>query len=155
MSEGRRPSVSLRQIKDYQFSIDFGAGIPPLLADESAPLGSGAGPSPVQLLLAAVANCMSDSLYFAMRKFHQDPKGIQTNATASVGRNEKGRLRVQEITVNIGFEAKAEEIEHLDRILNQFEDFCTVGQSVRAGIATTVIVSDGTGKELHKTSGKA
>ena len=56
--------ITLRQQKDYQFDVDFGGGIPVLVADEPAPLGSGQGPSPVQLLAAAVGNCLSDSLLF-------------------------------------------------------------------------------------------
>ena len=30
--------ITLRQQQDYQFQVDFGEGIPPLLADEPAPL---------------------------------------------------------------------------------------------------------------------
>jgi hypothetical protein len=35
--------ITLRQQQDYQFQVDFGEGIPPLLADEPAPLGTGQG----------------------------------------------------------------------------------------------------------------
>ena len=55
-------SVSLQQKQDYQFEVSFGGYVPPLLADEPAPMGSGLGPSPVQLLAAAVGNCLADSL---------------------------------------------------------------------------------------------
>ena len=68
MSESR-PRVLLRQQQDFQFEIDFGEGKPSLLGDEGPPLGQGAGPTPVQLLAAAVGNCMADSLLFALRKF--------------------------------------------------------------------------------------
>ncbi|MGP1685054.1 MAG: OsmC family protein, partial [Giesbergeria sp.] len=68
--------ITLRQQKDYQFNVDFGSGIPVLAADEPAPLGSGQGPSPVQLLAAAVGNCLSDSLLFALRKFKQEPEPL-------------------------------------------------------------------------------
>jgi uncharacterized OsmC-like protein len=46
--------VQLLQRQDYQFDIQFGAGIPAVMGDEPAPLGAGLGPSPVQLLAAAV-----------------------------------------------------------------------------------------------------
>ena len=65
MSEPR-PRVLLRQQQDFQFEIDFGEGKPRLLGDEGPPLGQGAGPTPVQLLAAAVGNCMADSLLFAL-----------------------------------------------------------------------------------------
>jgi len=63
MSEDAEISVTITQQRDYQFLVDFGETIPQLLVDESAPIGSGQGPSPDQLLLAAVANCMSASLF--------------------------------------------------------------------------------------------
>jgi len=49
-------SVNITQQSNYQFLVDFGTGIPPVQADEPAPLGAGEGPSPSQLLLAAVSN---------------------------------------------------------------------------------------------------
>ena len=61
--------VTLTQQHDYRFDIHFGGDIPVLTGDEPAPLGAGLGPSPVQLLSAAVGNCLSDSLLFALRKF--------------------------------------------------------------------------------------
>lgn len=60
-------SITITQLSNYQFLVDFGAGIPHLQADEPAPLGAGEGPSPSQLLLAAVANCLSSSLFFSLR----------------------------------------------------------------------------------------
>lgn len=148
MSEATEHSVTLRQRADYQFEVAFAPHLPMLLADEPPPLGAGAGPSPVQLLLAAVGDCMSASLHFALTKFHNDAKGITTTATARIGRNEAGRQRVLAIEVDIRLGAAAAELQRLDRIVDQFEDFCTVGQSVRAGIPTTVSVYDGAGEKL-------
>ncbi len=147
MSESS-PSVTLHQRDAYQFDIRFAPQLPTLLADEPPPLGQGAGPTPVQLLLAAVGNCMSSSLLFALAKFKNDPRGITTTAEASVGRNDSGRLRVLQITVRIRLGARAAELQHLDRILGQFEEFCTVGQSVRTGIPTEIEVYDGDGRRL-------
>jgi hypothetical protein len=39
-------------------------------------------------------------------------------------------------------------MERLDRVLQQFEQFCTVGESVRQGIPVTVSVYDGNGQKL-------
>ena len=36
-------TVSLRQVKDFQFEINYGGGLPVLLADEPPPLGAGLG----------------------------------------------------------------------------------------------------------------
>jgi uncharacterized OsmC-like protein len=135
-------SVTTTQLSDYRFLVDFGAGIPHLQADEPAPLGAGEGPSPNQLLLAAVTNCLSSSLFFALRKFKQDAGSITTTATARIDRDEDKRVRVQEIAVVIRLDRRPDEIEHLDRVLSQFEAFCTVTQSVRQGIPVAIAVED-------------
>ena len=140
--------INLKQEKDFRFAIDFGAGVPVLYGDEAPPLGGGTGPSPEQLLAAAVGNCLSDSLYFALRKFKQDPGGIATLVKASVGRNTDGRLRVRQIEVAATLGAPAASIEHLDRALAQFEDLCTVAQSVGQGIPIAVSVYDGAGVKI-------
>lgn len=137
------PSVTLRQVRDYQFDIAFEDGMAHWVADEGPPLGHGAGPSPTHLLLAAVGDCMSSSLHFALTKFKNTPGGMTTLARAHLGRNEAGRLRVLRIEVEMHLAAAADQLLHLDRVLGQFEDFCTVGASVRAGIPMDVSVFDG------------
>lgn len=134
--------VSLQQQQDYQFSVSFGGAAPPLLADEPAPLGSGLGPSPVQLLAAAVGNCLADSLLFALRKFKQNPEPLRCEVEAQVGRNSEGRLRVLQIRAVLTMGVPAASLEHLDRVLEQFEGFCTVTQSVGQGIAVVIEVFD-------------
>lgn len=140
--------VALRQQQDYRFEIDFGVGVPALIGDEKAPLGSGTGPTPVQLLAAAVGNCLSDSLLFALRKFKQAPEPIHTEVTADIGRNAEGRLRVQGMTVRLQLGVPADTLQHLDRVLEQFENFCTVASSVSQGIPLQVAVFDATGRQL-------
>ena len=140
--------VSLRQKQDYQFDIDFGPGMPGLVGDEPAPLGAGAGPSPVQLLAAAVGNCLSDSLLFALRKFKQAPEPIACDVTAEVGRNPEGRLRVLSLHAVLTLGVAAAKLEHLDRVLAQFESYCTVTQSVGQGIAIELEVHDVLGQRL-------
>ena len=141
-------TVDLKQEKDYRFAIDFAAGIPVLYGDETPPLGGGSGPNPAQLLAAAVGNCMSDSLLFALRKFKQNPEPIRTTVAATIDRNAENRLRVQHIEVKLMLGAAASSLAHLERALAQFEEFCTVGQSVRQGIPVTVEVYDSEGARL-------
>jgi len=123
-------SISLHQKQDYQFEVSFGDAVPPLLADEPMPMGSGLGPSPVQLLSAAVGNCLADSLFFALRKFKQNPDPLRCDVHAQLGRNSEGRLRVLQIRAVLTLGVPAVSLEHLDRVLAQFESFCTVTQSV-------------------------
>lgn len=134
--------IQLRQKQDYQFDVQFGDQVPSLLADEPAPLGSGQGPSPVQLLAAAVGNCLSDSLLFALRKFKQAPEPIQCDVHAEVGRNAQGRLRVLQMRAVLTLGVPAATLEHLERVLDTFEAYCTVTQSVGQGIPVAIEVYD-------------
>ena len=140
--------VNLEQQQDYRFAIRFSEEIPVLIGDEPPPLGNAAGPSPMHLLAAAVGNCLSNSLLFAMRKFRQQPEPIRTAVTATVGRNAENRLRVQKIEVRLTLGTTGESLAHLDRALGQFEEFCTVTQSVRQGIPVSVEVFDSAGRQL-------
>ena len=141
-------TVRLVQRQDYQFEMQFGASVPDWLADEPPPLGQGAGPSPVQLLAAAVGNCLSDSLLFALRKFKQAPEPIRCEVVAEVGRNAHNRLRVLGLQVGLTLGVPADQLQHLDRVLSQFEAFCTVTQSVGAAIPIAVQVFDAGGVQL-------
>lgn len=145
MSE-KTVQIELTQQQDYRFEIRFDSTMPTLLADEPAPLGSGQGPSPVQLLAAAVGNCLSDSLLFALRKFHQQPEPIRTVVRAEVGRNAEGRLRVLNMEADLHLGVPAAELAHLDRVMDQFQSYCTVTQSVGQGIPIHTRVFDALGQ---------
>jgi uncharacterized OsmC-like protein len=140
--------VTVTRDSGYRFTVDFAPGMATLLVDEPPPLGEGAGPSPSQMLMAAVANCLSASLTFALQKFKQDPGTLQATVTADIGRNEANRLRIQKLNVAIRLGANAADLAHLERVLTQFEEFCTVSMSVREGIPMAVTVFDGTGMQL-------
>jgi uncharacterized OsmC-like protein len=144
----RTETVRLDQVRDYQFDIAFGPGVPVLRGDEPAPLGQGSGPSPVQLLAAAVGNCLSDSLLFALRKYRQAPEPLHSEVTAEVGRNAQGRLRVLRLTAQLRLGVPADQLDHLPRVLDSFEAFCTVTQSVAPGIPVEVQVYDAHGERL-------
>lgn len=141
-------TVRLTQVLDYAFDIDFGAGRPLLRADEPTPLGQGDGPTPVQLLAASVGNCLSASLLFALRKFKQQPEPIRCEVAATVDRNEQKRLRVQALDVTLTLGVPGASLEHLDRVLASFEDYCTVTQSVRGSIDVRLRVVDADGVVL-------
>lgn len=141
-------SVTLTQQHDYRFEIQFDEGMPVLTSDEPAPLGTGLGPSPVQLLCAAVGNCLSDSLLFALRKFNQSPEPLSCQVQAQVGRNAEGRLRVLSMQARLRLGVNAAQLAQLDRVLAQFQEFCTVTQSVGQGIPIQVRVLDAQGVVL-------
>lgn len=141
-------SITITQKNNYQFLVDFGDAVPDLLVDEPAPMGEGLGPAPAHMLLTAAANCLSASLLFSLKKYGQDAGGITTTATCTIDRNASNRLRVTQIDVMIQFAQEGDNIKHLERVLGQFEEFCTVSQSIQAGIPIKVGVMDGNGKQL-------
>lgn len=141
-------TVHLEQVQDYRFDVHFGDGVPVLPADEPPPLGQGAGPSPVQLLASAVGNCLAASLLFALRKFRQDPGRLACDVQAEVGRNAQGRMRVLSMQATLRLGVPGPALEHLVRVLGSFEDYCTVTQSVKAGIPVMVSVFDADGAQL-------
>ena len=141
-------TVRLTQRQDYQFDNQFGDGLPELLTDEPAPLGQGSGPSPMQLLCAAVGNCLAASLLFALRKLKQPSGPIACEIQAEVGRNADKRLRVLAITAQLTLGVSGDAIGYLARVMASFEDYCTVTGSVRAGIPVTVKVYDVQGVQL-------
>ena len=132
--------VTLTQQHDYRLDIRFDKNMPVLTSDEPAPLGTGLGPSPVQLLCAAVGNCLSDSLLFALRKFKQAPEPLRCEVQAEVGRNAEGRMRVLNMVATLHLGVPAAQLEQHERVLGQFEGFCTVTQSVSQGIPIQVRV---------------
>ena len=142
-------TIELVQQEDYRFEAHFDdPSIPPLLTDEPQPLGGGAGPNPARLLGTAVANCLAASLLFSLRKFGNRPGQLRAKATITLARNAVNRLRVGRIAVDLHVGSMAAELKSLQRVLAQFEDFCVVTQSVRAGIAVDVQVFDASGAQL-------
>ena len=143
-------TIELVQQADYRFEVHFdNPAVPLLTTDEAPPLGGNAGPNPARLLTVAVANCLSASLLFALRKFKNNPGPLRASATTSLVRSEQNRLRVGRIQVDIHLGVAATELKLLERALAQFEDFCVVTQSVRAAFPVDVRVLDSEGT-VHK-----
>ena len=142
------PMIAISQIDGFKFVVDFGSALAPLLVDEAEPIGDGTGPAPEQLLIAGVANCLCASLAFALGKFRQDGGGIRAEARCSIGRNAENRLRIEGIAVSIALGAPVADMPRIDRVLDQFQRFCTVSESVRSGIPVAVSVRDGAGRLL-------
>jgi uncharacterized OsmC-like protein len=138
--------ILLEQEGPYAFKVSFeGTDLDALHTDESAPLGAGAGPNPAAMLLTSIANCLSASLLFALRKYKNAPGPIRAEIVARRERNAEGRLRIPRAEVTIHLSDKAADLEHFDRVLAQFEQFCTVTQSVRAGMEVAVSIVDADG----------
>lgn len=142
MSDDRdhHADVSLLREDGFRFRVTFGSGMPTLLTDEAPPLGSGSGPNPVALLAAAVGNCLASSLLFCTQKAKVPLGTVEVYVRPVTARNDSGRLRVREMQVGLVPIADAETRRRMERCLGIFEDFCTVAESVKAGIPVSVSV---------------
>lgn len=141
-------SARLKLIENYLFEIDFGeAGS--IMSDEPAPLGGAEGPSPSQMLAAAVSNCLAASLMFAIRKYKGDPGEVTAEVTGTMER-EEGRLRIKQIDVTLKIDNEVSNLPKIDRVLEQFENFCIVTQSVEVGIPVNLEVVDQSNTVLKK-----
>lgn len=136
-------SVTLEQESDFAFRITFDhRAFAPLLTDEPSPLGHDRGPNPSRLLLASVVNCLSASLLFALRKYKNAPQKLRATITATPMRNPEGRWRIPQAFVEIQLPEGNEDYAQLERVLEQFQQFCIVTESVRHGIEVEVTVKD-------------
>jgi len=150
MSESSSFTLELEQLADYEFRVKFDwPEVSDLLLDEPPPLGGAAGPNAARLIAAAVANCLSSSLLFCIRKFRQSPGTLRAQVTGELARNERGRLRIGRLDVTIHLADTVGDIKHFDRCLQQFEDFCIVTAAVREGIEVSVAVKDSAGETIY------
>jgi organic hydroperoxide reductase OsmC/OhrA len=146
--------LQLEQIDTYEFRVKFDwPGVAELKLDEPAPLGRSSGPNAARLIGAAVANCLSSSLFFCMQKFKQAPGKLRAEVRGTLVRNERGRLRIGRFDVTIRLADTVGEIKHFDRCAAQFEDFCVVTESIRHGIPVDVRVVDAEGREAYAGTG--
>jgi organic hydroperoxide reductase OsmC/OhrA len=153
MSEEGRFTIHLEQLEGYQFKVAF--DLPraaDLLMDEPPPLGEREGPNASRLVAAAAANCLSASLLFCLTKTLEEmPSGaIKAAATCRLVRDEKKRLRVGGLEVELTINDELERSARLQRCMGLFEDFCVVSASIRQGIPIQVRVQNGAGEVLHR-----
>ena len=91
---------------------------------------------------------MSEKQITVTLRQQQNP--IHCTVEAEVGRNPEGRMRVLHMKARLQLGVPAASLDHLDRVLSQFEAFCTVTQSVGQGIPISIAVLDSTGAVLKE-----
>ena len=147
-------SVNLKRIQDYEFETTFDwEHVAPIILDEPEPLGHSRGPNASRILAAAVGNCLSASLLFCLQKAQVQVHAINTKVTGAAKRNERGRLRVGKLNVEIRLEAETKQEQRVNRCLSLFEDYCVVTASVRQSIEVNVRVVDSHGNVLFEEMG--
>lgn len=131
-----RVTVAVDQVARFQFEVSYpGTTLRPTTVDEAPPVGTGTGPGPAQALAGAVGHCLGSTLFNSLERAHVRSTPIRTRVTVSFGRNERGRLRVASLAVELECAPLDEsDRERFDRCVAIFEDYCTVTGAVRSGI---------------------
>lgn len=133
--------ISIEQIHDYEFRVRFDKEqYQQLELDEPAPLGADRAPNASRILSAAIGNCLSASLLFCATKARVELGPIRTTVRTRISRNQRGRLRVASIDVEIDPGISPDRASKALKCVDIFEDYCTVTESVRHGIDVHVNV---------------
>ena len=137
MTEERTHHVTLKLADKFRFVAEF-ADVPgaSVLFDEPPPLGDNSAPNAAEMLSAAIGNCLATSLTFCLRRSRVDVQDMTAEVTTHVARNERGRLRIRGIDVQL--EPVVGAGTNIDRCEALFEDFCIVTASVQRGIPVHV-----------------
>jgi len=149
--EERSVKISMEQVDNYEFRVNFDKGMADLLMDEPPPLGKDTGPNAARVLSAAIGNCLSASLLFCLQKAHVEAKNLKTEVSTKITRNEKGRFRIPSSHVTITADIAGDAPNRMEQCLKLFEDFCIVTQSVRQGIPVAVDVKNKNGEMLYSS----
>ncbi|MHA1270355.1 MAG: OsmC family protein [Candidatus Helarchaeota archaeon] len=141
MSEVIKTKVNLQLVKDMIFKCDMGEmKVKECYIDETNQEEAEMwGPNPTKLVGAAVLGCLSASLIFCLQKKNLKLENYEAEAEVVIARNEKDRLRIKEINVRVSPKSENPDvIKRLDQCKKFFEHFCTVTQSIRAGIPVNI-----------------
>ncbi len=132
---------SVRQLDGYEFAVRFDKEqYSELRLDEPAPLGQDSAPNAARVMAAAIANCLSASLVFCLKKqAGVELEGLETDVHVELVRNENRRLRIGHVAVKL-HPALPGDPNNYQKCLDTFEDFCVVTQSVREGLDVRVEV---------------
>jgi organic hydroperoxide reductase OsmC/OhrA len=152
MSEAGQFTIHLEQEEGYDFRVKFDVdSFDQLLMDEPPPLGKDHGPNASRLIAAAAANCLSASLLFCLAKQDAPANSLRTEATCTLQRNDKNRLRIGRLDVRITASDELLDSKKFERCADLFEDFCVVTASLRQGIPVGVEIVNQAGDSLHKS----
>lgn len=152
MSKDGQFTIEMTHLNGYEFNVNFGLdNCTDLVVDEPPPLGEGKGPNPSRLLATAAANCLSASLLYCVSKNEPPAGSLKATAVCTIGRNDKGRMRIGRMDIQLTVNGELENAVRMKRCLDLYEDFCVVTASLRDGFPIDVEVVNEAGESLHKS----
>ena len=142
--------ASMKWKKELIFKLKFGdIPMPEIMVDETNKEEENmVGTNPSRLLGAAVMSCLSSSLLFCMSKKEMTLDDFEAKVRVKSGRNDDGRVRVLGINVELIPTTNDPDVQKRLQICKKmFQKYCTVTESVRAGIDVNVDVHEAYEKE--------
>ncbi len=132
-------ALTIEMRAPYEFTVRVeGANAHAYTTGEGPPLGPAGNPAPDELLGAALATCLASSLLFCVQKAHVTVEALTGSVRVQKARNERGRLRIGSVEVAFDARVPDDQRERFKRCRTLFEEYCTVTESVRAGIPVEV-----------------
>ena len=100
------------------------------------------GPNPSRLLASAILGCLSASFMFCLQKRKLTLDDFKAEAEIIIARNEKKLFRVKEINVQLNPKSSDPAVvKRIEQCKKFFEQYCTITESVRAGIDVNVEIN--------------
>ncbi len=144
MTEETTTKVNMELIEDMIFKWDL--GIPKVgesfIDEMHHEVDDMLGPNPARLLASAILGCLSASFVFCLQKRKLELDNLKAEAEIIIGRNDKKLLRVKEI--NVVLTPKTSDptvLKRIEQCKKFFEQYCTITESVRAGIDVNLNIS--------------
>ena len=136
-----KTNVALSLEKDMIFKCDMGLfKVEECYIDETNQNEADMwGPNPAKLLASAVLGCLSASFIFCLQKKKLEIEHFKGEAEIVIHRDKNDLMRVKEI--NVELEPKTDDpaiTRRIGQCKKIFERFCTITESVRAGITVNV-----------------
>ena len=131
MSAAAQSERRVRAVWRTAWAVDIACGDLALTADEptTVPGGTGQGPQPTELLLAAVSSCFAMALSHAARKRSVEISELTVDATGYYDGPSFSAIR---ITAVVGCDES-----HLAGLMSAAERFCYVTNTLRGGVDLT------------------
>ena len=137
MAEEKKTKVGIKLDHDMIFKCNLGfEKLQEIYIDETLEEKEDLwGPDAARLLGMALLGCLSASFILCLQKRNLELDDLRAEAEIIIAKNEKKLLRVKEINVDLIPESKDPSVlKRIEQCKKFFEQYCTITESVRAGI---------------------
>lgn len=126
------------EMRQSDYQVMNHAGEHQFIADEPViAKGTGAGPNPVQYLIAALNSCLAISAKAVANNRHIDMRNLKVSSTGETANLGKGRSAVTHIDTTVSFDCDLS-AEDKQKLFDRIVDVCTVHESLTGGVEMNI-----------------